>query len=371
MLTKVSTPTASAASSTLRVPSTLVLNASDGVPLEHGEVLERGRVEDDLRAAALERGAAARRRRGCRRAAGRRCRAAARPSMDSWVACRPLSSRSSMSRCDGPNLLIWRHSSDPIEPPAPVTSTRLPPIWSAMAAMSRCDRLTAEQVGDVEVAQVGGRGAAAEQLAHRRKHQHVEAAVAGQGRQLAHGLGGGAGHRDDERGGLVLRGDAGEVVRGCRAPGRPEKCSRALCGSSSSRATGTMPLDGSRTRLCTRMRPPEPAPKMTARLVLVDVHGLVGAARADEEPCREHAQSRRGRGRSAGTLRGRSMTPSTRVRVARTTPATAAARATSLVSSNEPELVADGVRAEQPAEGDVHDDHDRGAEHEGRRVRVA
>src|SRR5665647_2378020 len=36
----------------------------------------------------------------------------------------------------GPNRAIWRHSSEPIDPPAPVTRTRRPAIWSAIAARS-------------------------------------------------------------------------------------------------------------------------------------------------------------------------------------------------------------------------------------------
>ena len=50
----------------------------------------------------------------------------ARPWIDSCTACRADSSRSNMTSSAGLNLEIWRHSSDPMEPPAPVTSTRFP-----------------------------------------------------------------------------------------------------------------------------------------------------------------------------------------------------------------------------------------------------
>ena len=45
--------------------------------------------------------------------------------MEIWVACTLDSSRSSMISSRGAKWVICRHSSEPIDPPAPVTSTRL------------------------------------------------------------------------------------------------------------------------------------------------------------------------------------------------------------------------------------------------------
>ena len=55
MNTKRSTPVATAASTTFRVPKTLVADASTRVVLEHGDVLVGGGVEDDVRLVPLER----------------------------------------------------------------------------------------------------------------------------------------------------------------------------------------------------------------------------------------------------------------------------------------------------------------------------
>src|SRR5664280_2495899 len=49
-----------------------------------------------------------------------------RPVRDSCTACSPDSSRSSIINSAGAYRATWRHSSEPMEPPAPVTSTRLP-----------------------------------------------------------------------------------------------------------------------------------------------------------------------------------------------------------------------------------------------------
>ena len=54
-------------------------------------------------------------------------------------------------RCD----TIWRHSSLPIEPPAPVTSTTLPAMLRANSGGIGRHRVAAEQVGDVDLADVG------------------------------------------------------------------------------------------------------------------------------------------------------------------------------------------------------------------------
>ena len=60
----------------------------------------------------------------------------ARPCSVSWTSCRADSSRSSMISSAGANWCSWRQSSEPMEPPAPVTRMRLPAKCPAIAATS-------------------------------------------------------------------------------------------------------------------------------------------------------------------------------------------------------------------------------------------
>ncbi len=60
----------------------------------------------------------------------------ARPCSASWTACSADSSRSSMISSAGPNRSSCRHSSEPMDPPAPVTRMRLPAKCPATAATS-------------------------------------------------------------------------------------------------------------------------------------------------------------------------------------------------------------------------------------------
>ncbi len=190
-----------------------------------------------------------------------------RPSIDSWVACSPLSSRSSMSSREGPNLAIWRQSSEPIEPPAPVTSTRLPPMWSAIAAMSRSTgwRPSRSATSRLRRSDAVGRPPSSSRTGGSTSTSRpLSRASADSSRTVSEVALGTAITK------VVAAYFAAMHAMSSRVPRTrtPEKCSRALPRSSSSRATGTMPLAGSRTRLCMRMRAPEPAPKMMARLVL-------------------------------------------------------------------------------------------------------
>ena len=65
----------------------------------------------------------------------------ARPCRVSWTACSADSSRSSMISSAGRNRCSWRQSSDPMEPPAPVTRIRLPAKCPATEATSVCTGL--------------------------------------------------------------------------------------------------------------------------------------------------------------------------------------------------------------------------------------
>ena len=135
MLTNTSTPS---------VPGRLqhVCGAQDvGLPglvrvlLQHRQVLERRRVEHHLRPVPAENLAQGL---GSRMSASTTSSvsSSARPVMLSCSACSADSSRSSMSSFSGPNRTSWRHNSDPIDPPAPVTRTRLPSRYPAHASTS-------------------------------------------------------------------------------------------------------------------------------------------------------------------------------------------------------------------------------------------
>ena len=125
MFTKCSTPTSIAAFSTFSVPSTFVFHASEGYCSSIGRCFS----------AAAWNTTSGRRSRNTRSRSSRSrisASTASRVSSSPWpkieicVECSPDSSRSSMNSSLGPNLWICRHSSEPIDPPAPVTSTRLP-----------------------------------------------------------------------------------------------------------------------------------------------------------------------------------------------------------------------------------------------------
>ena len=125
IFTKWETPLRSAARSTLRVPRTFVFQASTGYCCSNGAC---------LRAAAWNTTSGRRSWKISWRAAPSRMLArtvsrparSPRPVMEIWVCCSPVSSWSSMMSSAGENWTICRHSSEPMEPPAPVTRTRLP-----------------------------------------------------------------------------------------------------------------------------------------------------------------------------------------------------------------------------------------------------
>ncbi len=85
----------------------------------------------------------------------------------------------------GPTRAIWRQSSAPIEPPAPVTSTTCSLQVRAHALELHAHRLAAEHVLDLNLAQLPGdrglAGAVAQQLEHGRHRPHRDAALAAGG----------------------------------------------------------------------------------------------------------------------------------------------------------------------------------------------
>ncbi len=210
-LTKHSTPEASAASSTASVPHTLVLNPSTGWASSSGRCLS---------AAAWNTTSGRRSQNSCftrsrsRMSSSTRSgeSSSARPSIDSCTACSADSSRSSMISSAGPNRTIWRHSSEPIDPPAPVTTTRLPCRYDGGGIQIGLDRVAPHQVALGGFANVDDADAAVEQLAHRREHPDRQAGLGRELRELEDDGAVRAGHGDDDRGGVMLGGGASHVV---------------------------------------------------------------------------------------------------------------------------------------------------------------
>ena len=158
--------------------------------------------------------------------------------------CRLDSSWSSMYERAGSKLATCRHSSLPIEPPAPVTSTRLPATTSAPPALTTCASSRPSRWDMLSDAQVAGPRVA---LAARRRTR------AGSGRWPRQAAASRASwrtsrarqrrdrdHHDARR--AWSRSDVAEVVERGRAPAGPR---RRRCGPSSSRKpTGSSPKLG-------------------------------------------------------------------------------------------------------------------------------
>ncbi len=72
--------------------------------------------------------------------------------------------------------MIWRHSSEPIEPPAPVTMTTLPWIHASEQPRVRRHRVAPEQVAGIDVAHVLDARVAGEDVGvvRHRLHQQVQ-----------------------------------------------------------------------------------------------------------------------------------------------------------------------------------------------------
>ena len=118
--TKRCTPTAADASMTLSVPNTLVTSGLDRVVFEHGNMLVGRRVEHDVGPVPLEHLE--------ERVAVvdvDKSLVARTGSQDDGVSWRWVSSWSSRTSLVGPKPATWRQISEPMEPPAPVTSTRV------------------------------------------------------------------------------------------------------------------------------------------------------------------------------------------------------------------------------------------------------
>ena len=90
------------------------------------------------------------------------------------VDARPRRCRTARARA-GRKRAIWRHSSAPIEPPAPVTITTRLPSHSREPRAVEHHGIAAEQVVELDVAQRRQRRAAADQVLVRRHRQRLDA----------------------------------------------------------------------------------------------------------------------------------------------------------------------------------------------------
>ena len=235
----------------------------------------------------------------------------------------------------GPNREIWRASSEPIEPPAPVTSTRRPAICSAIAEVSsttgrrpsRSSTLTSRRsfaVGRLPMISLSGGSVSTSSpasVASSVSSRIVPAAAWGRAMMR-----------------VSASAAAATAAMSLRLPRTrtPSTRSRALRGSSSSRATGWKVVTASRMRFRVSSRPASPAPKTIARRAPV---AGVACSRVRHERMTNRAVNITSMASAVavnGTLRG---TPCHRARTTaetRSTPTMVAVLPTSEVSSKEP-----------------------------------
>ena len=93
-----------------------------------------------------------------------------------WCRARIRSARTAPA-ARGAKRAIWRHSSAPIEPPAPVTSTTRPVSQPLQSRGVEHHRIAPEQVVELDVAHLRHRDAPAHQVVERRHGQHLEPGV--------------------------------------------------------------------------------------------------------------------------------------------------------------------------------------------------
>ena len=185
----------------------VVAHRLDGVGLHQPHVLVGGGVEDDRRARA-RRTPRACARPPCSRPARLRARWAgrgARPRSSRWISNRLSSAWSSSTSRRGATRAICRHSSEPIEPPAPVTSTVGVPQIGADAiqlhdAQARA-RARPRPAPRAPGARPWSRLAGLQQLEHGRQRAHGDAALAA----LAHHARAHAARRGGDRDDHLLR----------------------------------------------------------------------------------------------------------------------------------------------------------------------
>ena len=217
----------------------VVLDRLAGVLLHQRHVLVRRGVEDDLRLVLREHGVDARRvgdvaddrDDGRTRAAGRRARCG-------WRGGCSRSARTSPAT-PAPSSAIWRHSSEPIEPPAPVTMTRRPRDQALERRRVEADRRARQQVLDREAADLLDVDACRRSMSRRFGSVLIGTLNGSSARTI--GPDGGrvrAGNRDQHLVGPVPRDDALADRRRVPSTGTPWIRRPTLAGSSSTKPTG-------------------------------------------------------------------------------------------------------------------------------------
>lgn len=229
MLTNVPTATDRAASRTWCVPRTLVFHASSGYCSSSGRCLS---------AAAWNTASGQQFRKTAWTTSGSRMSASttseesssAEPWIDSRTVCNTDSSRSSMNSSARQSRWIWRHSSEPIDPPASVTMTRLFARTPGDRVDARVDLPSAEQVADVEFGQFRDTRVGLEHLAQRRQDPHADAQFVRFSVELTQQDGAWVAHRDHEQGRAGPR-DRVRQVRAAAAHGNttdPQRVPRVV-----------------------------------------------------------------------------------------------------------------------------------------------
>ncbi len=183
------------------------------------------------------------------------------------VSCRWVSSWSSRSSCAGPKPATWRAISEPIEPPAPVISTRRPCEQAAHRVEVGLDLLAAEQVVDAEVADVARSDPAADDLL--RPAAAPAAATPASSREVGRPADRRRVTRWARRGSpgaaSCLRHDAPAGRRRRRRPGRRGRRGRACAGRRRACTTGTSPPRGRGACRGPARPPASPAPRTATR----------------------------------------------------------------------------------------------------------
>ncbi len=236
------------------------------------------------------------------RASGACCRTPAR--------CCRARTRSSRAARGAParSAAIWRQSSEPIEPPAPVTSTTRPCSHAVQAGAVERHRIAAEQVVELDAAQLRDGDLAAHQIVVATARSSPRARLARRARAR------GGGPLCDALGIAMIAcstsrcgRDRGQVRRACRGPAR--RGSRAGASPGRRRAGRRRATPALRPRFFSRFAAAAPAPSTSTGSAVVARAAARGAPpsrrgrRSGCRPSSPRAAADRAGAPSAGTAR--------------------------------------------------------------------
>ena len=123
----------------------------------------------------------------------------------------------------GPRRATWRHSSEPIDPPAPVTATTRPVRYVLAAAMSVATRVRPSRSISFGSRMSTTADVSAEELLDRRQDLHVQPGVLRARHEISDQDRIGTGHRDEQGGRAVSVRSSGEIGAG---PDHPDALDR-------------------------------------------------------------------------------------------------------------------------------------------------